>query len=279
MNPVESAYTDINEALFNVDRNVSIHANTTQDEMLDNLHLAQEFVHNDVQNSDESVVTDEHAMAMFQYINEYVLSDYQIATETALPNPEPDDPIEEFHRNEVPQYTDFEASLLDVTGIHNHDSTPNLSHQSNFLTPPRSNENAFNPDSPFNGQTVTTSLYSVSSPSSDYTRSPSDHSLSPSNEQYQEIPVFSDLPESVVENEANSPNEKERLKSTSSLNLKQFKDIQNKLSADFAKGECCRREVGSAREVLKAKFMTLDEVVRKDLCLRLAALPLKTCYG
>lgn len=175
-------------------------------------------------------------------------------------------PIDEFNSHlespnfsTLPNYEDS-VELTSIINLDYPDNTPKSA--SIFPTPPRS-ENIPSPMS--ESQT----FYPANCPS-DYTLSPERSSPYSSDfERYQEI-----IPPDLEVQE-----KKERKNSLSNLTLKNFKDMQKELANGFSKKDCCVLERKSCKDIFDSHMAKLKTVERKNLCIRVSKLDLKTCYG
>uniref|UniRef100_A0A1E1W5H6 Uncharacterized protein n=1 Tax=Pectinophora gossypiella TaxID=13191 RepID=A0A1E1W5H6_PECGO len=134
-----------------------------------------------------------------------------------------------------------------------------------FLTPPRS-------DTALSPMSDTTLLYQTNS----------DYSLSPKSdcEKYQEIPQFTEDISFVSEHEESTDKKgRERNPSTSSLSMKNFKDMQKELAAGFTKKECCQINRKPCKQIFQEHLKNLKPEERKSICLKVASMDLKTVYG
>ncbi|KAJ2941683.1 hypothetical protein O0L34_g10494 [Tuta absoluta] len=132
----------------------------------------------------------------------------------------------------------------------------------NLLTPPRSD--------------------TVPSPMSDRYQSSSECVLSPNSdcEKYQPL-SFEDMPSIPEEfcHEDAGEKKRERHSSTSSMTMKNYKDMQKDLSKSFSEKECCQMNRKPCREVFQEHLKSLKAEERKNMCLKVASMDLKTIYG
>ncbi|CAG9120021.1 unnamed protein product [Plutella xylostella] len=190
---------------------------------------------------------------------------------------------------EVPNQTEeavYNSYPIDDTFITDFAEVPTLIDEfnaSSLLTPPMSNEHVFSPIPNSPNQSFYSSPYRNISP---YTNSPpsSNHFPSPGkSDSYDEENTFNfeeHIPSCVMTDEEGVEKPKrERAKSNSSFTMKWYKDMQNELSSEFSKRDCCKTNRESGKDVLKRHFMKLDAESRKNMCLNVAKLDMKTLYG
>ncbi|XP_075990027.1 uncharacterized protein LOC142985627 [Anticarsia gemmatalis] len=135
-----------------------------------------------------------------------------------------------------------------------------------YPTPPRS-ENVPSP-------CMSTSPASFYPSNSEYTLSPGRSPIYNSDyEKYQDIPHFEEEKETI------DKKARERTNSISSMTMKQFKDMQKEIVYNFSKRECCQLSRKSCKELFEEHMKKLKMAERKDLCLKVATMDLKTAYG
>ncbi|KPJ19909.1 hypothetical protein RR48_01545 [Papilio machaon] len=171
--------------------------------------------------------------------------------------PEPN-PIEEFstaNHAAYEEFTDLElASITDYI-----DNSRN--EKSIFPTPPRS-------------ETMTSPISDAYNTLSPELSSPLYNS---DNEKYQDIQEVIEFPKCVTSHDFDRT-KKERT-STSSMTLKQYKDLQKDISTEFLKKICCQSNRKTCRQIFLEHMEKLKKEDRKDLCVKVANLDLKTAYG
>ncbi|XP_013168122.1 PREDICTED: uncharacterized protein LOC106118113 [Papilio xuthus] len=170
--------------------------------------------------------------------------------------PEPN-PIEEFTTANHAAYEEFND--LELASISDYvDNT--RSEKSIFPTPPRSE--------------------SMTSPVSDSYNTLSPAISSPlynsDNEKYQDIQDVIEYPKCVTGHDFDR--KKDRM-STSSMTMKQYKDLQKDITTEFSKKICCSSNRKTCRQIFLEHMEKLKKEDRKDLCVKVANLDLKTAYG
>ncbi|KAI5639314.1 hypothetical protein NE865_08174 [Phthorimaea operculella] len=184
-----------------------------------------------------------------------------------------ENPIEEFdnvnqHNYEKIEYLDQHLGLQEPNPYTDMYPTPpsaemvhSPSNQEfySLLTPPRSDTNA----SPMSG--YQSSSENILSPNSDY-----EHFLC-----LEDIPP---IPEELCIDDGGQK-KRERHSSTSSLTMKNYKDMQKDLSKSFSDKECCQMSRKPCREVFHEHLKSLKAEERKNMCLKVASMDLKTIYG
>lgn len=173
-------------------------------------------------------------------------------------------PIEEF--SESQHLSSYEDNAEFTNSLLHYGNFPNDMPGSIFPTPPRS-ENVPSPLS--ESQAFYTS-------NSEYTLSPERYSpiCNSDYEKYQEIPVSHD--ESFEEKDTR---DRASSISQSSMTMKNFKDLQKEIANEFSKKECCDINREPSNDILKAHIKKLKAVERKNLCLKVSKLDIKTAYG
>ncbi|XP_022120373.2 uncharacterized protein LOC110996823 [Pieris rapae] len=143
-----------------------------------------------------------------------------------------------------------------------------------FPTPPRSE----NVPSPISDSTVFYTNHS------DYSLSPQTQTSSPmynsDYEKCQDIPSLEDYPSWVIDEvpETTDKKTRERIPSTS-MTMKQYKDMQKEIANEFSKMECCQAKRKPCKEIFEGHMSKLKMEHRKVLCQKVASLDLKTAYG
>lgn len=171
----------------------------------------------------------------------------------------PQNPIDEIVNNtifdkEMFQYIETELQMQNES---------QLSAAYTYPTPPRS-ETVPSPMSPHS------SFYPSNS---EYTLSPERSPIYNSDyEKYQDIPHFEE------EKEATDNKTRQRTSSISSMTMKMFKDMQKEIVYNFSKRECCQLSRKSCKDLFKEHLNKLKMEDRKDLCLKVVNLDLKTAY-
>lgn len=133
----------------------------------------------------------------------------------------------------------------------------------------------------------------VSSPISDTTAfytSHSDYSLSPQTQlsspmyhsDYEKCQDLSleDFPSWVIDNASESTDNKpkQRIPSTS-MTMKQYKDMQKDIANDFSKMECCQANRKTCKELFEEHMSKLKMEHRRMMCHNISNLELKNAYG
>lgn len=153
-------------------------------------------------------------------------------------------------------------------------------YQATYPTPPYS-ENVSSP--------VSVNLGSPQLTSSEYILSPDRSSpiynsdlekyqdMSTEIERYQEIPIelHQDFNQELPDAEKKRP----KTSSGSLMTMKQYKDLQKELLAEFAKLECCQMSRKPCKEIFEEHARKLKIEERKGLCVKLSQLDTKAAYG
>jgi hypothetical protein len=186
----------------------------------------------------------------------------------------PHQPIENFETNPIEEFSNhvqYETyGDLDLTSLNDFVDAP-VAQQQYFPTPPHS-ENASSPMSD-----------SQSCRNSDFTYSPERSStLSPERsspiynsdyEKFQEIGNYDDYP-SVTDVGC-----RDRKDSSSSMTMKQYKDLQKEISLSFSKKDCCQLTRRTCKQIFQEHLQKLKVEDRKDICFKIAKMDLKNAYG
>ncbi|CAG5051422.1 unnamed protein product [Parnassius apollo] len=257
--------SEINYVLNQVEKNVQNSAQNSVQEQESNWQVAMEFLEKSTE--PKNILHDFPQTQLTQDFS--VVNSYQ----PSLPEP---NPIEEFSNANHAAYDEFtELGFTSITDYVEEDNTSRIDKTSIFPTPPRS-EN-------------------IPSPMSDtaYNQSHSEYTLSPElssplsnsdNEKYQDIAPFEmsqqDYPSCVTDMEGDTfdRSRKERT-STSSMTMKQYKDMQKDISSSFSKKECCQISRKTCKQIFLEHMEKLKMEDRRDLCVKVAGLDLKTAYG
>ncbi|RVE46023.1 hypothetical protein evm_009303 [Chilo suppressalis] len=177
-------------------------------------------------------------------------------------------PIEEFTYHIQNEF--FSTDVPDLTILNELAEIPSdtNNHNQYFLTPPHS-VNAYSPMSD-----------SASYKNSEYTYSPERSStLSPERsspihnsdyEKFQDITPYEDTA---------SKKNVERKDSTSSMTLKQYKDMQREITQSFSKKDCCLLERTTCKQIFLEYLQRLSQEERKNMCFKVVRLDLSNAYG
>ncbi|XP_068627406.1 uncharacterized protein [Battus philenor] len=246
--------SEINYVLKQVEQNVQNFAQNSEDQE-SYWQVAMEYLK-----------TSEPKNILHGFPEEEISQEFNIISSYQPTLPEPN-PIEEFstaNHAAYEEFTDLElASITDYV----EDNTTRVDKTSIFPTPPRSE--------------------TLASPMSDAYNTLSPELSSPlynsDNEKYQEIPYEVsnlDYPSCVsnLDNESFDRSKKER-SSTSSMTMKQYKDLQKEMSSGFSKKECCQINRKACKQIFLEHIEKLKMEDRKGLCVKVANLDLKTAYG
>lgn len=248
--PAENC-TDIETALKLVDMSVTNFAQNSQQEQVDRWQIAQEYV----KETDQDKLDD----MLSEFISNYDRINPQITNFPPNKPPTPN-PVEEFSNTNHTFDYDIDLPIID-----------DFEKPSIFLTPPRS-ENVPSPMSDSQ-----TSFY----PTTDYTLSPDTSSPMHNSdyEKYQDITPIDDYPSCITDNiESDKDTDKKKEKS-SSMTMKQFKDLQKQIATDFSKKECCQINRKSCKAIFEEHIRKLEIEERKNICYKVANLDFKTAYG
>ncbi|CAH2065082.1 unnamed protein product, partial [Iphiclides podalirius] len=247
--------SEISFVLNQVERNVQNSAlNSEQDQERD-WQVAMEFLEGSREAAEPRSILDDFVQA--QAGQDFVVSGYQASA------PEPN-PVEEFSNANHAVYADYGDFELSIGGC----SEPHK--PSIFPTPPRSENTASPVSEPY-------------PPNSEYTLSPGVSSplYNSDNEKYQEIAyevAQRELPRCVAETENSDGKSRERT-SSSSMTMKQYKDLQKEISGGYSKKECCQTDRRTCKEIFLEHMEKLKMEDRRALCVKVASLDLKTAYG
>lgn len=261
--------TLLNQALELVDTTVREFNQNTQEEQVKYWQVAEEFINekttqdtlaslleNDIcQLSDfPPKMTDDIPKVTDNLIGAF---DYQITIQP------PDNPIEEFSNENI--ITQYESDILSECILN-----PEMDTLHVFPTPPRS-ENVPSP--------MSDNFYPSNSPSN-YTLSPETSSpmYNSDYERYQDI--FSEYPSVIdsIEDQDTDKKPRERIPSTS-MTMKQYKDMQKEIANEFSKMECCLANRKSCKEIFQGHLNKLKVEHRKMLCHKVASLDMTKAYG
>ncbi|XP_045509009.1 uncharacterized protein LOC123704647 [Colias croceus] len=260
----------LNQALQLVDTNVREFNKNTQEEQVKYWQMAEEFIN--------EKTTEEDLIAELLQVNPDIcqLSNFPPkATDNIMATfdtcqvsiiPPEENPIEEFENANI--IGEYDASEIFTQCIRNEMDTLNV-----FPTPPRS-ENVPSPMSD------SQSYYPSHSPSN-YTLSPETSSpmYNSDYERYQDVQYEypSVLDSLETENDVDSTDKKAREKA--SMTLKQYKDMQKDIAAEFSKMECCQANRKTCKELFQGHLNKLKLEHRKMICQKVACLDLGKAYG
>lgn len=187
-----------------------------------------------------------------------IIQEFDVIHSYPTKEPEPN-PIEEFSTADHTAYEEFTDLELASISDYVEDNTRN--DKSIFPTPPRS-ESMTSPIS---------DAYNTLSPELSSPLYNSDH------EKYQDLYEVNDFPKCVTSHDFDR-SKKERI-STSSMTMKQYKDLQKDISLGFSKKICCQSNRKSCRQMFLEHIEKLMKDVRKNLSVKVANLDLNTAYG
>lgn len=246
--------SEIDIAIKQVEINVQNFLHNTQQEQIDRWQIAQEFINESSRTVDD--ILSEFIDQSIELTNE--ITNY---TEAKCPSP---NPVEEFSKADHTQEYDIDLSMID-----------SIENPSIFPTPPRS-ENIPSP--------MSDSQASFYPTNSDYILSPETSSpiYNSDYEKYQDLTSIEEYPSCVTENvesDKESSDKKRGRSSTSSMTLKQFKDLQREIASKFSKKECCQSNRRPCKEIFTEYLHKLELEERKNICLKVAQLELQACYG
>lgn len=246
--------SEIDIAIKQVEINVQNFLHNTQQEQIDRWQIAQEFINESSRTVDD--ILSEFIDQSIELTNE--ITNY---TETKCPSP---NPVEEFSKADHTQEYDIDLSMID-----------SIENPSIFPTPPRS-ENIPSP--------MSDSQASFYPTNSDYTLSPETSSpiYNSDYEKYQDLTSIEEYPSCItdnVESDKESSDKKRGRSSSSSMTMKQFKDLQREIASKFSKKECCQSNRRPCKEIFTEYLHKLELEERKNICLKVAQLELQACYG
>lgn len=146
-----------------------------------------------------------------------------------------------------------------------------------FPTPPHS-ENAASPMSDSQGS-FRVSDYTYSPGRSGVLSSPERSSpiCNSDYEKFQEISPHYE--ESTISPISGDEEKKERNNSTSSMTMKQYKDLQKEISHSFSKKDCCQLTRKSCKQIFQEHLQKVPIEDRRGICLKVAKMDLKHAYG
>lgn len=231
------------------------------------LDLLQEVIDAETPNNTNPTETESLLTDFFENPDNMPLLHTFVATQlNQITTAEPENPIQDFNNaNPLDTYEHLDT-LLD---FHNDQLYSNI-----YPTPP-SAEIA----SPKNDYTFQTPPYSDNmSPLSNFATN-SDYTLSPISdlERCQEIPSYD---ESVSEHEETTDKKStDRKSSVSSLSMKNYKDMQKEISANFSKKECCQTSRKGCKEMFKEHLKKLKVEDRRHICLKITSLDMEMACG
>ncbi|XP_047542869.1 uncharacterized protein LOC125075222 [Vanessa atalanta] len=250
--------SEIDLALKQIEINVRNFAQNSQQEQVDRWQIAQEFITESSRNVDDilSEFIDQDDQNISNQITNY-------ASNTKSPTP---NPVEEFSTANHTHDYDIDLSIIDGGEL----EKPSI-----FPTPPRS-ENVPSP--------MSDSHSSFNPINSDYTLSPETSSpMSNSDyEKYQDITPFDEYPSCITDNvelDKDVTDKKKDRTLTSSMTMKQFKDLQKEIANNYSKKECCQINRRPCKEIFTEYLQKLDIDERKNNCRKITQLDLENCYG
>ncbi|XP_045456130.1 uncharacterized protein LOC123665953 [Melitaea cinxia] len=252
--PKSENVSEIDIAIKQVEINVQNFLHNTQQEQIDRWQIAQEFI-----NESSRTVDD----ILSEFIDQSIELTNEITNYTATKCPSPN-PVEEFSKADHTQEYDIDLSMID-----------SIENPSIFPTPPRS-ENIPSP--------MSDSQASFYPTNSDYTLSPDTSSpiYNSDYEKYQDLTSIEEYPSCVtdnVESDKERSNKKRGRSSTSSMSMKQFKDLQKEIASKFSQKACCQLNRRPCKEIFTEYLHKLKLEERKNICLKVAQLDLQACYG
>lgn len=254
--------SEINFVLNQVEQNVQNSAlNSEQDQETD-WQVAMEFLEK------STAVADISHSILQDFPQAEAVQDFNLVAGYKATVPEPN-PVEEFSTANHAAYDDVTEFELGFIADYAEPHKPSI-----FPTPPRSDNSpvsdAYNP------------------PNSEYTLSPGVSSplYNSDNEKYQEITYDAgqrDFPKCVTNLEGDGERDFDRRSrersSSSSMTMKQYKDLQKDISNAYSKKQCCQTNRRTCKQIFLEHMEKLEMEERRELCVKVANLDLKTSYG
>ncbi|CAH2083828.1 unnamed protein product [Euphydryas editha] len=253
--PKTENVSEIDIAIKQVELNVQNFLHNSQQEQNDRWQIAQEFVNDNSRTVDDILA---------EFIDQSIELTNEITNYTTIKCPSPN-PVEQFSKADHTEEYDIDLSMIDSR----------LENQSIFPTPPRS-ENVPSP--------MSDSQASFYPTNSDYILSPDTSSpiYNSDYEKYQDLTSIEEYPSCItdnVESDKESTDKKRGRSSSSSMTLKQFKDLQKEIVSKFSKKDCCQIDRRPCKEIFKEYLHKLELEERKSICFKVAQLDLQACYG
>ncbi|XP_050360065.1 uncharacterized protein LOC126779921 [Nymphalis io] len=244
---------EIDLALKQIEMNVRNFAQNSQQEQVDRWQIAQEFVTESSRNVDD-------ILSEFLRQDDQNDNRNQITSASTMKSPT-SNPVEKFSTPTLRRDYDIDRSII---------GGGELGKPSIYPTPPRS----VNMPSP-----MSDSRSSFNPIHSDYTFSPETSSLISNSdyEKYQDITPFDEYPSCIIDN--TESDKKKKRTPTSTMTMKQFKDLQKEIANNYSKMECCQTNRRPCRAIFMEYLDKLDIQERKSNCQNIVNLSLENCYG
>ncbi|XP_038220361.1 uncharacterized protein LOC119838484 [Zerene cesonia] len=269
--------TFLNQALQLVDTNVREFNKNTQEEQVKYWQMAEEFINEKTTEEDliaELLQANPDICQMSSYPPKAAPTDNIMAAfdtcQVSIIPPEDENPIEDFESANL--IGEYDTAEIFTQCIRTEMDTLNV-----FPTPPRS-ENVPSPMSD------TQSYYPSHSPRN-YTLSPGTSSpmYNSDYERYQDIAPQYEYPSVLdsleTENDVDAESTDKKARERTSMTLKQYKDMQKDIAAEFSKMECCQANRKTCKELFQGHLNKLKMEHRKMICQKVACLDLGKAYG